>query len=358
MLDFLLVAVGLVILTLAADWLVAGACALARRAGVSPLLIGLTIVAAGTSAPELVVSVQASFENNPGICVGNVVGSNIFNVAAILGIAAMIKPISVSRAVIRRDVPWVIGVSLLCWFFARDSLFSRGESAVLLSLLVVYTVMSYLQSRTKPQEAPLPQTSPHLAPVLATELSAATPLSSESAPANVPAEVASAAAATPADGANPGNEARPTSLARELGLLVVGLAGMILGSKLLLVGAISLAKQLGMSDEVIGLTLVAAGTSLPELATSVMAAWKGESEIAVGNVVGSSLFNILGILGLAGVFLPLNVSSHMLSIDIPVMVVVALAMFPIMRSDMTVSRAEGVLLFSGFVVYTVSLLYS
>ncbi|MFZ2955774.1 MAG: calcium/sodium antiporter [Candidatus Ozemobacteraceae bacterium] len=332
-LDLFFIITGLVVLTLAADCLVFGACALARRFGVSPLLIGLTIVAAGTSAPELVVSLQASFENNPGISVGNVIGSNIFNTAAILGIAALIRPITVSRAVIRRDVPVMIVASVLCLFFARDGLYSRSESAFFLVLLVVYTGFSYLQSRNTPDQAPLPQTLPHLVPL--TQTGNMSPTLSQ--------PLATVAAVVKID--------VPTSQARECGFLLAGLLGMILGSKLLLVGAVSVAKQFGLSDEIIGLTLVAAGTSLPELATSVMAAWKGESEIAIGNVVGSNIFNILGILGIAGVLLPLQVSPHMLSVDILVMVGFAIALVPIMRSGMKVSRFEGALLLLSFLVY-------
>ncbi|MFZ2957141.1 MAG: calcium/sodium antiporter [Candidatus Ozemobacteraceae bacterium] len=318
MIDVFFIVTGLVILTLAADWLVFGACSLAQRFGVSPLLIGLTIVAAGTSAPELVVSLQASFENNPGICFGNVVGSNIFNTAAILGIAALIRPITVSRAVIRRDIPVMIGASALCWLLVRDGLLSRGESILLLLLLAAYTGISYVQSRNTPDQAPLPQILQHIDPQITGAIKSP-PVSS--------------------------------TLIRELGFLLAGLLGMVLGAKLLLVGAISVAKQFGLSDEMIGLTLVAAGTSLPELATSGMAAWKGESEIAIGNVVGSSIFNILGILGTAGAFLPLQVSSHMLSIDIPVMVGLAITMVPIMRSGMKVTRLEGALLLLIFILY-------
>lgn len=335
LLNLVLVIAGLVILTLAADWLVEGASALAHRIGVSPLLIGLTIVAAGTSAPELVVSVQASFENNPGICVGNAVGSNIFNAAAILGIAALIHPIAVSRAVIWRDVPVMIGSALLAWFMARDRLFSRPESALLLFLLVLYTGASYWQARKKPDENPLP----HI-PAPNELLEDLTQGGTESAPAQ-----ADGSSETPAP-------AKPSTIGRELGLIAVGLIAMIAGSKMLLVGAVAFAKYFGLSDEVIGLTLIAAGTSLPELATSTMAAWKGESEIAIGNVVGSNIFNILGILGFAGTLLPLQVSEHMFGIDIPIMVVVSLGVLPIMRTGMKISRPEGIILLGTFIVYT------
>ncbi|HOY67901.1 MAG TPA: calcium/sodium antiporter [Candidatus Ozemobacteraceae bacterium] len=292
---------GLVLLTLAADWLVAGAVALAHKMGVSPLFIGLTIVAAGTSTPELVVSVQASIENNPGIAVG----SNIFNAALILGVAALIHPIACNKAVVKRDTPIMILVSLLCWWFASDRQFSRPESLIMIGLLVLYTAVSYVLGKKE-----------------------ATP--------EIPDEV---------------KAIEPTSLGKDLGKIVIGLVGLVGGSKALLFGSVAIAKTFGVSDEIIGLTLIAAGTSLPELATSVVAAMKGQSEIAVGNVVGSNMFNILGILGVAGSMLPLTVSDHMLGIDIPLMVVVALGCLPIMWTGYRIVRAEGLLLVAAYLGY-------
>lgn len=296
---------GLVLLTLAADWLVAGAVALARKMGVSPLFIGLTIVAAGTSTPELVVSVQASFENNPGIAVGNVVGSNIFNAAFILGIAALIHPIACNKAVVKRDTPIMILVALLSWWFAADRQYSRAESLILIGLLVLYTAVSYVLGKKE-----------------------ATP--------EIPDEA---------------QTAESTTLGKDLGRIAIGLAGLVGGSKALLFGSVAIAKTLGISDEIIGLTLIAAGTSLPELATSVVAAMKGQSEIAVGNVVGSNIFNILGIIGIAGSMLPLTVSDHMYGIDIPLMVVVSLGCLPIMWTGYRIVRAEGLLLVSAYLGY-------
>ncbi|HMM58910.1 MAG TPA: calcium/sodium antiporter, partial [Candidatus Rifleibacterium sp.] len=271
-----MIGAGLYLLTIAADWLVSGASNLARRLGVSSLVIGLTVVAFGTSMPEFVVSVDASLNNNPGIAVGNVVGSNIFNIALILGIAALIQPISCSRSVIRRDVPVMISVAGLMWYMSLDRMISRPEAALLFSLLIVYTVYSYYKARTEPST----------------------------------------------DEASEGDE--PTTLFAEIRLIFFGLVAMIAGSKLLLHGSVAIAKVAGISDEVIGLTLIAAGTSLPELATSVVAAMRGKSDIAIGNVVGSNIFNILGILGLAGMVLPLQVSEHMGNIDCPVMFIVSL----------------------------------
>lgn len=299
------VIIGFILLTVAADWLVAGAVALAHKMGVSPLFIGLTIIAAGTSAPELVVSVQASIDNNPGISVGNVVGSNIFNSACILGIASLIHPIACTKSVVKRDTPIMILASLICWWFAADKQFSRTESFILIGLLVLYTAVSYVIAKKE-----------------------ATP--------EIP------------DEAQP---AVPSTIGKDIGRIAVGLAGLVGGSKLLLFGAVAIAKTIGVSDEIIGLTLIAAGTSLPELATSVVAATKGQSEIAIGNVVGSNLFNILGILGVAGSLLPLTVSDHMLGIDIPLMVVVTLGCLPIMWSGYRIVRAEGLLLLASYLGY-------
>ena len=304
-----MIGAGLFLLTTAADWLVRGASSLARRLGVSSLVIGLTVVAFGTSMPEFVVSVDASMAGNSGIAVGNVVGSNIFNIAFILGIAALIQPITCSRTVIRRDVPVMIMVAALMWYLSLDGLISRVEAAVFFALLIIYTVYSYVKARGEV----------------------------------APEETAS--------GSEP-ETAVSMSLKGEIWLIVTGLVAMIAGSKLLLQGSVAIAKNAGISDEVIGLTLIAAGTSLPELATSVVAALRGQSDIAIGNVVGSNIFNILGILGLAGMILPLDVSQHMANIDCPYMFVVSLACLPIMRSGFSISRFEGVLLIASYVFYT------
>jgi cation:H+ antiporter len=301
-----MIGAGFYLLTVAADWLVTGASSLAKRIGVSSLVIGLTVVAFGTSMPELVVSVDASLAGNPGIAVGNVVGSNIFNIALILGIAALIQPIACSKTVIRRDVPVMIAVAGLFWYLSQDRLISRAESIGLFCLLVIYTIYSYYKARKEPQ---------------------------------------------PEDNADTQTET-PTTLRAELGLIVTGFIAMIAGSKLLLQGSVALAKAGGVSDEVIGLTLIAAGTSLPELATSVVAAMKGQSDIAVGNVVGSNIFNILGILGVAGVILPLKVSDHMAQLDCPLMFVISLGCLPIMRSDLKITRLEGIVLLAAYIGYT------
>ncbi|MDD2997777.1 MAG: calcium/sodium antiporter [Candidatus Riflebacteria bacterium] len=304
-----MIGAGFYLLTIAADWLVHGASNLAKRIGVSSLVIGLTVVAFGTSMPELVVSIDASLAGNPGIAVGNVVGSNIFNIALILGIAALINPITCSRSVIRRDVPIMITVAGLMWYLSADRMISRMEAGFLFSLLITYTVFSYVKGR---QELPL-------------------------------------------DGAEENDSDAPTTLAFEMRLVITGLIAMIAGSKLLLHGSVAVAKVVGISDEVIGLTLIAAGTSLPELATSVVAALRGKPDIAIGNVVGSNIFNILGILGLGGIILPLEVSEHMGTIDCPVMFAVSLACLPIMYTGLKITRFEAAIFLVVYVSYTLVL---
>jgi cation:H+ antiporter len=385
----LLIVSGLYFLTVAADWLVTGASSLARRLGVSPLVVGLTVVALGTSMPELVVSIDASLRGNPGIAVGNVVGSNMFNSAMILGIAAIICPIACSRAVVRRDVPIMIGVTLVFWYMARDGLLSRPESIILLVLLVVYTVFSYLQEKQSPAADEIETTPAAVNPIPGADLPAAALTSSA---ASVTADVAAVPVTTPT-APIPGSEApdktpQPESAAhpvavpvaavatpivtpvatetieeghvlavsssikKDLGLIILGMIGLVGGSKLLLLGSISAAKIVGMSDEIIGLTLIAAGTSMPELATSVVAAWEGQSDIAIGNVVGSNMLNIMGIIGVGGSILPLEVSPHMIGIDIPLMAVVTMGCLPIMRTDFQISRLEGIFLVTVYIAYT------
>lgn len=301
-----MIGAGFYLLAVAADWLVTGASGLAARFGISALVIGLTVVAFGTSMPEFVVSVDASLAGNPGIAVGNVVGSNIFNIALILGIAALIKPVVCDRSVIKRDVPIMIFVTGLMWFFSSDLLISRPEAGIMFLLLIIYILFSYLSGKKE---------------------------------------------AVSDDGTE--QEADEVAgVGHNFGLIAIGLVAMIGGSKLLLNGSVAVAKVMGVSDEVIGLTLIAAGTSLPELATSVVAALKGKSDIAVGNVVGSNIFNLLGILGLAGMILPLKVSEHMKNIDCPIMMVITLGCLPLMISGMKITRLEGIVLIAAYLGYT------
>jgi cation:H+ antiporter len=311
---------GLVLLVLGANALVRGASKLALSFGISPLVVGLTIVAFGTSAPEVAVSVGAVLDGNPDIAIGNVVGSNIFNVLFILGISALITPLIVNIQLIRQEVPIMLGASLLLLALGLDGTLSFLDGAVLFALLIVYTVFLVVQSRRETQAA-----------------------KDEYA-----AEVKHAEAGAWDD-----------KLPTQLLLIVVGLAALVFGSEYLVTAAISFAKAMGVSDLVIGLTIVAAGTSMPEVATSITAAIKGERDIAVGNVVGSNTFNILGCLGLSGLVsgdMGLVMAPSLLAFDIWVMLAVALACLPVFMTGREIARWEGAVFLGYYVAYVAYLI--
>ena len=296
---------GLILLVLGANVLVRGASKLALSFGISPLVVGLTIVAFGTSAPEVAVSVGAVLDGKTDIAIGNVVGSNIFNVLFILGLSAIITPLVVNIQLIRQEVPIMVGASLLLLALTLDGGLSMLESALLFGLLLAYTVFLVRQSRAETQAA----------------------------------QDEFAAEAKPAA---PG--AWDSRLPVQLALIAAGLGLLVLGSQWLVDAAVVFAKALGVSDLVIGLTIVAAGTSMPEVATSITAAIKGERDIAVGNVVGSNTFNILGCLGLSGLFTGsggLVMSPALLNFDIWVMIAVALACLPVFLTGREIARWEG-----------------
>jgi cation:H+ antiporter len=312
---------GLVLLVVGAEALVKGASRLAVMVGLSPLIIGLTIVAYGTSAPEMAVSVMSSLAGQPDIAVGNVVGSNIFNVLFILGISALVVPLVVAQQLIRLDVPIMIMVSVLGWLFARDGLISQVEGAILFAGAISYTLFLIFQS---PKEQNV----------------------------EVQEEYAKFGAGS--------KKKSLKSLISSLLYIAGGLALLVVGSRWLVDGAIAIARSFGISEVVIGLTIVAAGTSLPELATSVVASIRGERDIAVGNVVGSNIFNILAVLGLSGMVAPngLPVSASILRFDLPVMTAVAIACLPIFFTGNLISRREGILFMFYYVAYTVYLILS
>ncbi|MCU0804654.1 MAG: calcium/sodium antiporter [Burkholderiales bacterium] len=315
----LLFLAGLALLVIGAEVLVRGAGRLALAWGISPLVVGLTVVAFGTSSPEIAVSVGAVMSGKVDLAVGNVVGSNIFNVLFILGLSALIAPLTVAQQLIRQEVPIMIGISLLLWLFAADGTIGRLESAVFLAGLVAYTVFLIRQSRAETQAA-------------------------------VKAEYDAGIG-----GRRPG---RGGAIALNAALVVVGLALLVLGARWLVEAAMVIARQLGVSELVIGLTVVAAGTSLPEVASSVVAALRGERDIAVGNVVGSNIFNILGCLGLAGVLAaePLTVAPSVNTFDLPVMLAVAVACLPIFFTGANVARWEGAVFIGYYAAYTAYLI--
>lgn len=304
--SLLLIAGGIVLLYFGAEGLVRGAVAVATRLGLAPLVIGLTVVAFGTSMPEMVVSVGATLDGLAPIAVGNVVGSNIGNIALILGACAVIRPLVVHAQVVRLDIPIMIGVSLLLVLMLLDDRIGRIEGALLFAGIIAYTVMSV---RVAKREGAAVQE----------EFAGATPVA-------------------------------PHSLGLSVGLIGVGLVLLVVGARFLVTGGTDLARSVGVSDAVIGLTIVAIGTSLPELATSLIATLKGEGDIAIGNIVGSNIFNILGILGVASLIRPLA-GTEMRILDLAVMTGVAVLLLPLARSGFALSRAEGILFLIGYGIY-------
>ncbi len=310
----ILLVLGLVLLVVGAELLVKGASRVAAAFRISPLVIGLTVVAYGTSAPELAVSTMAGLAGQADLALGNVVGSNIFNVLFILGVSSLIVPLAVSQRLVFLDVPLMIGISVLVLLMGLDGHIGRIDGLVLVAGIIAYTTFVIRQSRRE-------------------ELAVQQEYEKEFG------EVA---------------DRRPVAYAMDALLVLGGLALLVLGSRWLVQGAVAIAAHFGVSEMIIGLTIVAAGTSLPEVATSIVASIRGERDIAVGNVVGSNIFNLLGVLGLAGVVSPAGVAvaASALHFDIPVMLAVAVACLPIFFTGHTISRWEGVLFLAYYLAYT------
>ena len=314
----LAVVAGLAALVWSAERFIEGAAATARHFGMSPLLIGMVIVGFGTSAPEMVVSVLAAVDGSPGIALGNAYGSNITNIALILGITALISPIAVQPQIVRRELPILLLVTVLAAWQLADGELSLADGAVLLLVLaavLTWTVFNSLRGKD-----------------------------------NIVVDVADELA----------NPASQQSLRHSLFWLVLGLLILVASSRLLVWGAVTIAQSLGVSDLLIGLTVVAIGTSLPELASSVMAARKGEHDIALGNVIGSNLFNTLAVVGLAAVIHPMPVAAEVLSRDVLVMGLLTVLLFAFAWSRKghggRINRFEGGVLLAGYIGYTVYLL--
>lgn len=301
---------GLIILIVGADGLVRGSTSLSFRLGLTPLIVGLTVVAFGTSSPELVVSLQATLNGQGGVAIGNVIGSNISNIALILGVAALISPLSVERRLIRYEIPMMIAVSLLLVAFLRDAALDRLEGGILVGGLIAYLIFSIWIAR---QEQKVKGDAPY-------------------APKPQPARSA------PLDAL----------------FIIGGLAFLILGANLFVDGAIDIAEALGIPPAIIAITMVALGTSLPELATSIVASLRKEGDVIVGNVIGSNLFNLLCILGIAALVLPMQADGIRMT-DLWVMVGTTLLTLPLMRSGLSINRWEGALLLLGYIGYVVYL---
>ena len=308
-----LVALGGLVLYLGAEWLVKGAAGLARSFGLKEIVIGLTVIAYGTSAPELAVSVSANLDGSSPLVFGNVIGSCIANLALILGITALISPPMVDGGLIRRDVPVLIVSALILPLMLYGGIVSRLESAILLGLALAYTVATLVGSRTSYNMS-----------------------------------VADLEAGAEAAGA-PGGE----GVARLLAITIVGMALLVGGGELFVRGARGIALDLGMSERMVGLTIVAFGTSLPELAASLVAALRGHSGLAIGNVVGSNIFNIFLVIGAAGSIRALPGSLSEMTMDMCFMIGLTLFGAFAMRTERRVTRTEGVILLSAYVAFIV-----
>ncbi len=309
---------GMILLVAGAEVLVRGASRMAAMAGIAPLIIGLTVVSFGTSAPELAVSAQSALSGQADIALGNVIGSNVFNILAILGISALVAPLVVSRQLVRQDVPVMVGVSLLVFLLALDGDISRPDGLILLLGVVGYTGFLVIHARGERVSPP------------------------------------EATGRTGEFTAEYGHVATKgwRSWGGNLLLVAVGMVMLVLGSNWLVDGAVAIAEALGVSQLVIGLTVIAAGTSLPELATSIIASLRGERDIAVGNAVGSNIYNLLLILGTAAVLGDgVAVAPSVLYFDMPVMVAVAVACLPIFFAGYEIARWNGALFVGYFLAY-------
>lgn len=307
---------GLVLVVAGADALVRGAARAAAAFGVPPLLVGLTVVAYGTSAPELAVSLSAGASARPELALANLVGSNVFNVLVILGLAALFAPIAASADVVRREIPFMLLVTVGAMVLGADAVFGRGDGLLLLAGLAALTAGQVRAARRAARGAAHVRRDRHAHQSVA----------------------------------EPG---RGRGLVRDALLVVTGLTGLVIGAGWLVDAAVTIALDLGVSEVVVGLTIVAAGTSLPELATSVVAALRGQRDLAIGNVVGSNVFNLVGILGLASLTAPsgLPVASQVLALDAWVALGAAALLLPLARSGGALVRWEGAVLVVAYAVY-------
>ncbi|MEM5519373.1 calcium/sodium antiporter [Sulfitobacter sp. AS59] len=301
--DYIYVAAGLLCLFLGGEALVRGSVGIAQRLAISPLLIGLTVVGFGTSMPELLVSIEAAWRGVPDIAVGNIVGSNIANIALIMGITALVWPIRVSGATLRRDTGVMVlaAVALAPIFWGGE--IGRPAGVMLLAGLIGYLVWAYLRPGDMAQDD------------------------------------------------TPSTE-KPKAL-RSLLWVIAGFVALLFGARFLVEGAVSIARDAGLSEAFIGLTIVAVGTSLPELATSVVAAFRRQSEIAIGNVIGSNIFNVFGILGVTAVIQPIPVAGRFISFDLPVMIALSLVITELLLTRPVIGRVTGIVFLIGYAAYVV-----
>ena len=306
--DILLFLGGLGVLYFGADWLVRGSSRLAASLGVSPIVVGLTVVSMGTSAPELMISVVASLGGNPDLAIGNVMGSNLANVGLVLGISAIVRPLHVSARIVTREVPVMIVITALLLPLIWDQHIGRLEGLALVTMLVAYLAFVLRTAKAEDPEAPGRE---EKSPDEASGFSFRT-------------------------------------ITRPLAFIVLGVAGLVLGAFAIRESAVALAEAMGISELVIGVTLVSIGTSLPELATCVVAAWRRQADIAVGNILGSNVFNIAGVLGVTAILAPLDINPEVLRFEFPAMMFITVLMVPIVRTRLVIRRREGFVLLGAY----------
>ena len=310
--------IGFLLLYFGAEWLVKGSSSLARSLGVTPIVIGLTVVAFGTSAPELVVSLISSIQAKSMIAVGNVVGSNICNIALVLGLSAVFNPIKSDPSVVRRDIPIMLAISVYILLLTFNSTLSRIEGATLFTGIIIYTFFNYYLTQKETTRA-----------------------------ADIESELKEIGFIG--------------SRLKQILLIAAGIAGVVVGAQIVVDNAVKIMTILGVSEKFIGLTIVAFGTSLPELATSVVAALRGEMDISIGNLVGSNVFNIMSVLGIASLVRPILIPGGFLEsglwIDYMVMIFTSFLPWLMMRKDFTVNRRDGFILLACYVGYLTYLIY-
>ena len=314
LLPFLQVIGGLAVLVLGGETLVRGAVAFANRLGVPPLVVGLTIVSFGTSAPELVISLEAVLTDHPDIALGNIIGSNIANILLVLGVTALIYPIAVDAKLVKRDTPLMMGATVLFMFFCSNKLLGRAEAAIFLVIIVIYMIHIFRSVRRGDEKE------------LQAELESETNIQ--------------------------------LSFPRSLIYIVLGATCLVVGSDILVEGAVVVARMIGVPEAVIGLTILAVGSSAPEMVTAVVAAYRRHADIALGNIVGSNLFNITVIGGTAAMVRPIPVAQQFVETDIWIMLAVTMGLISFMLTGRRISRPEGGILFAGYVAYNIWLYYN
>lgn len=348
--NIMLLVLGVIIVLKGADWLTDGAVNIATRFGVSQMVIGLTIVAMGTSMPEFCVSMVSALKGTPDLAVGNVVGSNTFNTLLIVGCSALVAPIMVKRSSVKRDIPFAVVASLLMLLFCLDGAIGRVDAAVLFAGFCLFMFVTLKYAKTTENSATAVATN-GAATTAIPEASSSETLASETSTSQASAHEASSSETSSSEASSSeASQASGTSMLKAVVMLVVGLLCLIAGSNMFVDNASFVASSLGVSDAVIGLTIVAGGTSMPELATSMVSAKKGNSDIAIGNVIGSNVFNILMIIGITGLVKPMHIAG-ITTLDLIMMLASMLLMWFFCRTTYKVKRWEGAVLTIVYIAY-------